>query len=193
MDADALEEVLAFWLGPPEGTGGYTHRPIWFASTQEFDETLRQRFLAHHEAAAAGQFDALATAPFPALALVLLLDQFPRNMFRGTPRMYATDAKALAAAEEAVARGFDRLVHHVPRTFFYTPFEHSEDIAVQRRSLELVERRRDSPDFERTKFYIYRHWEIVDRFGRFPHRNAILGRETTPEEAAFLREPHSSF
>ena len=193
MTADALEEVLAFWLGPPDGAGGYTDRAIWFDSTEAFDDELRQRFLTHHEAVAAGRLDALATSPFHALAIVILLDQFPRNMFRGTPRMYATDAKALAMAEDAVARGFDRFVHYVPRTFFYTPFEHSEDIAMQRRSLELVERRCDSPDFERSKFYIHRHWEIVDRFGRFPHRNAILGRETTPEETEFLKEPHSSF
>jgi uncharacterized protein (DUF924 family) len=193
MTPDALEEVLAFWLGPPDGAGGYTDRAIWFDSTPAFDDELRQRFLGHHEAAAAGRFDALATTPFRALALLILLDQFPRNMFRGSPRMYATDAKALTKAEDAVAHGFDHLVHYVPRTFFYTPFEHSEDIAVQRRSLELVERRRDSPTYERGRFFIHRHWEIVDRFGRFPHRNAILGRETTPEEAEFLREPHSSF
>ncbi len=193
MKADALEEVLAYWLGSPDGAGGYADRAIWFDSTPAFDDELRRRFLGHHEAAAAGRLDALATSPFRALALLILLDQFPRNMFRGTPRMYATDAKALGAAEEAVAHGFDRLVHYVPRTFFYTPFEHSEDIAVQRRSLELVERRRESPTFERSRFVIHRHWEIVDRFGRFPHRNVILGRETTQEEAEFLKEPHSSF
>ncbi|MFO0997095.1 MAG: DUF924 family protein [Alphaproteobacteria bacterium] len=193
MTKDALEDVLDFWLGVPNGAGGYAYREVWFKSTPAFDDELRERFLAHHEAAAAGQFDSLATSPFHALAVLILLDQLPRNMFRGTPRMYATDDKALAAAERAVARGFDRLVHHVPRTFFYTPFEHSEDVVVQRRSLELVERMSDSPTFERTKFFIHRHWEIVDRFGRFPHRNAILGRETTPEEAEFLKEPHSSF
>lgn len=192
-DLRRLDEILDFWLGPPDGAGGYPWREIWFQVVPAFDAELCAKFMAHHEDAAAGRFDHLATTPFRALAVVILLDQLPRNMFRGTPRMYATDPKALATAERAVAQGFDRLVHHVPRTFFYSPFEHSEDMAIQRRSLELVQRRSDSPDFERTLYYIHRHAEIVERFGRFPHRNAILGRETTPEEIEFLKEKDSSF
>ena len=188
-----LDAVLDFWLGPSDGAGCYPWREIWFQVVPEFDAELRAKFLACHEDAAAGRFDHLADTPFRALALVILLDQIPRNIFRGTPRMYATDHKALATAQRAVAHGFDLRVHHVPRTFFYTPFEHSEDIAVQRHSLELVLRRNDSPDYERTLYYIRRHAEIVERFGRFPHRNAILGRVSTPEEIEFLKEKDSSF
>lgn len=188
-----LDEVLDFWLGPPDGAGCYPWRDIWFDVVPAFDAELRAKFLAHHEEAAAGHYDHLTDAPFRALAILILLDQIPRNIFRGTPRMYATDAKALAHAEAAIARGFDRRVHHVPRTFFYTPFEHSEDKAVQRRSMELVMTRTDGPDFERTLYYIQRHAEIVERFGRFPHRNTILGRVSTPEEIEFLKEKDSSF
>ena len=189
-DLDAVNE---FWFGAPDGSGAFEARPIWFKSTTDFDAELRDKFLAVHERAAAGAYDALAGTPFRALALLILLDQFPRNAFRGTPRMFATDAKALALAERAVALDFDRQVHHAPRVFFFTPYEHAEDKDVQRRSLALAPRLADAPDFERTKFYIERHAEIVLRFGRFPHRNAVLGRASTPEEIAFLEEPHSSF
>ena len=188
-----LDAVLDFWLGPPDGAGCYAWREIWFKVVPEFDAELRAKFLTSHEDAAAGKFDRLADTPFRALALLILLDQIPRNIFRGTPRMYATDAKALATAQRAVAHGFDLRVHHVPRTFFYSPFEHSEDMDIQRRSLELVLRRNESPRYEDSLYVIRRHAEIVERFGRFPHRNAILGRVSTPEEIAFLTEKDSSF
>lgn len=188
-----LDAVLDFWLGPPDGAGGYPWREIWFKVVPEFDAELRAKFLAPHEEAAAGHYDDLADTPFRALALLILLDQIPRNIFRGTPRMYATDGKALAIAQRAVASGFDMRVHHVPRTFFYTPFEHSEDMDIQRRSLELVLRRKESPRYAEALYVIKRHAEIVERFGRFPHRNAILGRASTPEEMAFLKEEDSSF
>jgi uncharacterized protein (DUF924 family) len=191
--AAQLDAVNDFWLGAPDGAGAYERRAIWFKSTPEFDAELCDTFLAAHERAATGAFDDLATTPFHALAVLLLLDQFPRNAFRGNPRMYATDAKALELAERAVALGLDQRVHHVPRVFFFTPYEHAEDKDVQRRSLALIPHMADAPDFAGTKFYMERHAEIVLRFGRFPHRNAILGRESTPEEIAFLKEPHSSF
>jgi uncharacterized protein (DUF924 family) len=188
-----LQAVTDFWLGAPDAQGAYRPRKVWFEKCAVFDAGLRRRHLADQEAAAAGAFDALATAPLPALALVILLDQVPRNIFRGNARSYATDAKALATAEAAIARGFDMEIHKEARLFFYTPFEHSEDLAAQARSLELVERRRGCEGFEFSRYIIERHHEIVARFGRFPHRNAVLGRETTPEEAAFLEEKHSAF
>lgn len=117
-----------------------------------------------------------------------MLDQFPRNMFRGTARAFSTDPKALAAAGAAVGRGFDRLLSPVERAFVYLPFEHAEDLAAQRRSLALFEAL-DPNDME----YVKRHHEIIARFGRFPHRNAILGRESTPDEIEFLKQPGSSF
>ncbi len=188
-----LDEVVDYWLGPCDGAGRYPWQEKWFKVVPEFDAELRAKFLAHHEEAAAGHYDDVADAPYRALGLLILLDQIPRNIFRGTPRMYATDAKALAVAERAVGHGFDMRVHHVPRTFFYTPFEHSEDMAVQRRSLKLVLRRNESPRYEDSLYVIRRHAEIVERFGRFPHRNTILGRVSTPEEIEFLKEKDSSF
>ncbi|MGH6954453.1 MAG: DUF924 family protein [Alphaproteobacteria bacterium] len=188
-----LDEVLEFWFGPPGGNDGYEKRKIWFEKDSAFDAEVRARFLDAHEAAAAGAFDTLADEPRRALALVIALDQFPRNMFRGSPRAYATDGKALAAATAAIERGFDLGVHHVPRLFFYLPYEHSEDLAVQRRSLDLYQRLADDPEHDRSMYYARRHCEIIERFGRFPHRNAVLGRETTPAEAEFLKEKDASF
>ena len=117
-----------------------------------------------------------------------MLDQFPRNMFRGTPRAFSADSLAFSVAASAIGGGFDRLLAPVERTFLYLPFEHAEDLAVQRRSLALFEAL-DPNDME----YVKRHYEIISRFGRFPHRNAILGRESTAEEAEFLKQPGSSF
>lgn len=188
-----LDHVLDHWFGPADGAGCYPWREIWFKVVPEFDAELREKFLTHHEEAAAGHYDEVADTPFRALALLILLDQIPRNIFRGTARMYATDVKALQIAQNAVAHGFDLRVHHVPRTFFYTPFEHSEDMDVQRRSLELVLRRNDSPAYDNALYFIRRHAEIIERFGRFPHRNTILGRISTPEEIEFLKEKDSSF
>ena len=192
-DGARLQDVLDFWFGPPDGAGAYEARPIWFKSTPAFDAELGRLFLADHERAASGGYDALANTPHRALALLILLDQFPRNAFRGTRRMYATDTLALGHAERAIALDFDQRIHHAARIFFFTPFEHAEDMAVQRRSLALAPRMSDAPGFERTLFFIRRHAEIVERFGRFPHRNETLGRATTAEEAEFLKEPHSSF
>jgi len=117
-----------------------------------------------------------------------VLDQFPRNMFRGSAQTFSTDGRALAVASVIVERGFDRLLSPAERTFAYLPFEHAEELAAQRRSLELF-RARDPDNLEWAK----RHHEIIERFGRFPHRNALLGRASTPEEIEFLKQPGSSF
>lgn len=126
--------------------------------------------------------------PLASLALVIVLDQFPRNMFRGTPQAFASDPLALAAARTSIDRGFDRSFSKVERTFAYLPFQHAEDLASQRRSLALFQAL-DPAQLE----YARRHYEIVARFGRFPHRNAVLGRESTSEETEFLKQPGSSF
>ena len=127
------------------------------------------------------------------MALILLLDQFPRNLFRGTPRAFATDPQALAAARNAVDRGFDRHFLPVRRWFLYLPFEHAEDLQLQQQSVKLFEQLRDDAASASTIDYAIRHFEVIQRFGRFPHRNQILGRQTTPEEAEFLNQPGSSF
>jgi uncharacterized protein (DUF924 family) len=167
-------EVTTFWrtAGPPN----------WFRPDAAFDREIEARFLASHEAAVAGRRGDWEATPEGALALLLLLDQFPRNMFRGSARAFATDPLARRIAERAIARGFDARVASAERVFFHWPFEHSEDLADQERSLALA---RQSGDSEVVK-YAEMHADIIRRFGRFPHRNAILGRATTPEEHAFL-------
>jgi uncharacterized protein (DUF924 family) len=173
-------EVIAFWreAGPDR----------WFqkdeAERRAFDQEVRQRFLALHERAAAGELKAWEANADGALALLLLLDQFPRNMFRGTARAYATDADARAVAAAALLKGFDAQVAPDMRTFFYLPFEHSEDIADQERALALYKAAGDADDLKWAEL----HADIIRRFGRFPHRNAALGRTTTAEEQKFLDE-----
>jgi uncharacterized protein (DUF924 family) len=185
-------EVLEFWFSEQA-------RPLWFEQNTAFDEEIRSRFGANVTAAGVGDLDYWVRAVDSSLALVLLLDQFPRNIHRGTLRAFSSDARARAIAGTAIDRGFDRRAPLDRRVFFYLPFEHSEDAKDQARSVALFrrwaeehrggarERALEQMD------YVLRHQEIVERFGRFPHRNAVLGRESTPAEIAFLQEPHSSF
>ena len=183
------KSLLDFWFGPEGDPDRERHREIWFKSTEEFDAALRREFLADYEAAAAGALRSWEASPEGALALLLLLDQVPRNIFRGTACAYATDAAARAAADRALERSFDRLVPPVWRKFFYMPFHHSEDLADQRRSLALAAAL--PPDPERAgglRRYGRPYVEVIERFGRFPHRNEILGRPSTAEEIAFLAE-----
>jgi uncharacterized protein (DUF924 family) len=184
-----VDDILAFWFGRPDESGHGQDRKIWWKKNPAFDAKVERRFHVDYTEAAAGRRDDWLEAPRSCLALILLLDQFPRNMFRGEARTYATDHRALAAAKHAIERGFDRSLPPVERKFFYLPFEHSEDLADQRRSIELFRALGDDFSLD----YVIRHLEIIERFGRFPHRNAILGRETTPEEAEFLTQPGSSF
>ncbi len=184
------EEVLDFWFGR-EGEPGYGEfRKAWFQKDSEFDQQVRDRFEALHEAAASGELDGWREEARSCLALVILLDQFPRNMFRGDPRSYATDHKARETAEHAVDRALDRELPEFQRMFLYMPFMHSEELEHQRRSVELF--RVLGGDDDATG-YAVGHMEIIERFGRFPHRNEVLGRQTTPEEAEFLTRPGSSF
>src|SRR5216684_8518790 len=186
---DRATALLDFWFGSLGDPGREQHREIWFRSNVEFDAALRREFLADYEAAAAGMLLSWEAEAEVALALVLLLDQVPRNIFRGTPRAYATDAAACAAADRALARGFDQLVPLVWRRFFYMPFHHSEDIDDQCRSRALFEALPRNPDRAGSlRRYGRPYIEVIERFGRFPHRNAILGRESTPEEIVFLAE-----
>lgn len=188
--------VLDFWFGPPGDPERERHREIWFRSTADYDETLRRLFLTDYEQAAAGALAGWEALSESALALVLLVDQVPRNIFRGDPRTYATDALARAIADRALARGFDQALPPVWRKFLYMPYHHSEDLADQRRAVALWETlpderdRRDLRDPERgaNRRYGMPYPDVIARFGRFPHRNAILGRPSTPEEIAFLQQ-----
>jgi uncharacterized protein (DUF924 family) len=174
------QAVLAFWraAGPDK----------WFTKDDAFDAEVRDKFLATYDAAAAGKLDHWEATPEGALALVIVLDQFPRNMFRGTARAFAADPLALAAAKHAVARGYDRDLLDVEKQFVYLPFEHSESLADQERACELMK-----PLGDELLDWAVRHRRIIERFGRFPHRNSILGRESTPEEIEFLKQPGSGF
>ncbi|MGA7263719.1 MAG: DUF924 family protein [Stellaceae bacterium] len=186
---DRAKSLLDFWFGPPGDHDREQHRPIWFKSTGEFDTALRREFLADYESAAAGKLQSWEASPEGALALLLLLDQIPRNIFRGTARAYATDAAARAGADRALERGFDQLVPPSWRLFFYMPFHHSENIADQRRSLALFNSLPRNPDRGGSlRRYGCTYLEVIERFGRFPHRNEILGRASTPAETAFMAE-----
>lgn len=170
------QDVLAFWLG--------AGREKWFGGGPAFDAEVRAALLPAHEAAAGGALDGWRDSALGALAWIILMDQVPRNVFRGTPAAFAGDARALDAAEAAVARGFDQAPGIPPalRTFFYLPFMHAEDAAAQARCLALYEALGHGEGIA----YARIHKEAIDRFGRFPHRNAILGRDTTAEEQAYL-------
>lgn len=190
---ERAEEVLGFWFGTEDEPGFDQPREVWFSKNEGFDREIRERFAGDHERAAAGQLDHWKEEPRTCLALILLLDQVPRNLFRGAPRSFASDEKALAAARHAVGRGFDRELTEVMRWFIYLPFEHSEDLEDQHRSVELFRSLGNDPDSVYVTEYAVRHREIVERFGRFPHRNVVLGRPSTPGEVEFLKEPGSSF
>lgn len=188
-----FREVLDFWFGPAGSPEYGRSREAWFKKSEAFDDAIRARFLDLYLQAADGGMQAWRAAPDSLLALILVLDQFPRNLFRGTSRAFATDAQALAAAQLAVAQGFDRTLVPVQRWFVYLPFEHAEVLDLQRQCLALFEDLRSDPDSAGTIDYARRHFEIIARFGRFPHRNAVLGRVSTPEEVEFLRQPGSGF
>jgi uncharacterized protein (DUF924 family) len=186
---DRATALLDFWFGPPGDPGREQHREIWFRSNAEFDAALHREFLADYEAAAAGALFSWEASAEGALALLLLLDQVPRNIFRGTPHAYATDAAALAAADRALERGFDQMVPPAWRLFFYMPFHHSENLVDQRRSLALFNALPRNPDRRGSlRRYGCTYIEVIERFGRFPHRNEILGRPSTAAEIAFMAE-----
>ena len=186
------DEILDFWFGPP-GTADYgSARDTWFRKVAAFDTAIRERFGAAIETALAGGYSDW-TAPRAGLARILLLDQFTRNVFRNTPQAFAGDALALTLAEAAVARGDDNRLIPVECWFLYLPFAHAESLRAQERSLELFGRLRDRDGLADPLAWAERHAKVIRLFGRFPHRNAVLGRESTPEEIAFLGTPGSRF
>lgn len=185
--------LLDFWFGPPGHPERYHHKQIWFRSTPDYDAAVRDHFAADHDLAVDGGCCGWEETPEAALAQVMLLDQVPRNIFRSTPRAFASDPLALAATQRAMARGFDRAVHPAWRLFFYLPFEHSEVLADQQRGLDLLLALPPIPGRRMDGHMSRLHLEIIERFGRFPHRNVILGRTSTEEELAFLVECEHRF
>ena len=194
MNNPAAEEVLDFWFGRPDEPHHLQTRPEWFRKDDAFDATIRERFGALIDAALRGELAGWAAQPRSALAEVIVLDQFTRNTRRGTAGMFAGDARALTVAKALVASGADRTLPGVMRQFVYLPFEHSEALADQVESLRLFgQLGRDEPALAGLLEWAQKHYDIVARFGHFPHRNAALGRESTPEEAEFLTQPGSGF
>lgn len=198
---DEMEDVLGFWFGDldADGRASDEHRARWWRKDEAFDQLMRDRFAALHVAVLAGQRDGWLASPRGQLATIVVLDQFSRNMFRGSDGMHTGDARAQEIARDGIGRGADRALAHDERAFFYMPLMHSEALSDQDRCVELFTAWRDElSEPLRSKVaglvpYAEKHREIVRRFGRFPHRNAILGRAPTAEELAFLKEPGSSF
>ena len=178
-----IAEILAFWFAP-----GMTER--WFKKDPAFDREVRDRLGARHEKAAAGGFEDWRATPEGCVALIVLLDQVPRNFYRNDRRAFATDGMALAVTRHALAQGFEAALTQDQRGFLYMPLEHSEALEDQELSLRLTGPLDEDPSWHE---WALPHRDIIARFGRFPHRNATLGRETTAEEAAFLEQPGSSF
>jgi uncharacterized protein (DUF924 family) len=197
MDASALDplaaSILTFWYGPQRAAPDRTERDVWFRKDAAFDAEIRARFGSAVDIALAGGYGAWCATAEGALARVLLLDQFTRNVHRDTPAAFAGDARALATAQDAVARGLDRALDPHGRWFLYMPFEHAEDRVAQLRSLALFGALATETGLARPLEWAHKHADIIARFGRYPHRNAILGRTSTPEELAFLAGPGSRF
>lgn len=192
------EDVLTFWIGTPDGDP-FANEGAWWRKDDAFDAEIRERFGAALEDAAAGTLKVWESEPRSTVALVILMDQFSRNIHRGSPQAFSLDGDALAVARRCIARGADARLRPVERTFLYMPFMHAEDLRAQDEALVrfaiLVE---EAPEEQRARIvnnlvFGVKHRRIIERFGRFPHRNAVLGRTSTAEELAFLREPGSSF
>lgn len=179
------EDILTFWFETTDLSADHEKRQVWFRSTPEFDGHLIENYTAIHERAAAGDLDHLMENAEDCLTLIIALDQFPRNIFRGTARAFASDPKARDVARHALERGYDQIFSRWPKTFAYLPFEHSEELADQERALELYL----SLDNEESVKSAIAHHGAIKRFGRFPHRNAVVGRQNTPEEEEYLKDP----
>lgn len=193
MSIDRIDRILDEWFGPLSAAGAADDkRQRWYKKDAAFDGHLREHFEADVGAALAGTHDDWAETGRGCLALVILLDQMTRNIFRGTAQMYCGDARAIEIAQRAIDRGLDLSLHFVERQFLYMPMMHAEDVATQERCVVAFERLagEGGPD---VVSYAHEHRDIVVRFGRLPHRNDILGRESTDEERKFLQQPGSRF
>lgn len=186
--AITADDVLNFWFSETDSAN-------WFERSDAFDQEVRERFGDAVEDARDGKLAAWNDAPRGCLAVIILIDQFSRNIHRDSPLAWSADAAGLASAKLALARGHDQALDHNERKFLYMPLMHSEDLADQERCVELFRGLADegAEDGEIAHDFAVRHRDIIARFGRFPHRNDVLGRESTPEEVAFLKEPNSSF
>ena len=195
------ETILDFWFGTEFGSAeGYEARSgLWFAQSDAFDREIADRFGELPERARQGELDSWIEAERSALALILILDQFPRNLHRGSARAFAYDSTALGFALQAIDRGFDERLHPVQAAFLYLPLEHAEDLTLQERCVELLAQLAArtpaelQPGLRKSVAYAERHRDVIARFGRFPHRNAVLERSPSPEERAYLEAGGETF
>lgn len=182
-----VQEVLMFWFGAPDSFEYGQQRADWFQKSSLFDEIVRHRFSALYHQAKQGKWDSWRQNPESTLALLIILDQFSRHLYRGSPNAFATDAKALEIAASAIAQGFDQQVMPVARLFYYLPFEHSENILSQARAVELfTQLQQEDKKYAVFVDYAQQHYDIIAQFGRFPYRNEILGRVCTAAEQQYL-------
>jgi len=196
-----IETILDFWFGsnPDDSAVAKEKSALWWSKNASIDDEIRQRFESSVIRSAAGEFADWQSNPRGRLALLLLTDQFPRNIYRDSPRAFAHDSKALAWSLDGIERGQDLKLRMIERVFFYLPLEHSESLRHQEKSVKYFRELfsmvspESKPIFEEYLNFAVRHRDIIARFGRFPHRNKILGRESTTDEIAFLTEPGSSF
>lgn len=201
MSSDRIETILEFWFGKLENVSSLPEEKarLWFSVNPEFDREIRSRFQGDFDAACLGEYDSWTLTPRGLLALVILLDQFSRNLYRDRAEAFDQDERALELAQKAVARGDDKALKPLEAVFLYLPFEHAEDPALQERSVALFTALAEAVPpavemyFRTVLDYAIRHRDIVARFGRFPHRNAVLRRPTTNAELEFLKQPGSSF
>ena len=188
--ASDSRSVLDFWFGTPPGV----YRKQWFRKDSDFDAQIKTQFLALHQAMVASSIEPWLRTAKTSLARIIVLDQFSRNMFRGTPQSFATDPEALATSETVIERGYDAEMLPVERFFLYLPFEHSENLRHQDRCVRYFEALvTEAPELESGLDYARRHRDVIAKFGRFSHRNEILGRQGTEAELAFLQQPGSRF
>ncbi len=187
------QDVLSFWFGPNGPINLKNAQSIWFECTEQDDEEIRKKFLTTYDLATVGELDKNKEHSDGCLALIVTLDQFPRHIFRGSSQSFESDEQALSYARWAIENRFDETYSPLARVFIYLPFEHSENLKDQQRCLELMHALPDYSYKSENIRFASRHLEIIERFGRFPHRNKILGRDSTREEIMFLKEPDSSF
>jgi uncharacterized protein (DUF924 family) len=187
--SEIAASILIFWFGPTDSPEYGQPKGFWFNSTPEIDRRIAQQFENSYNMASSGEMSSMMTMPEGSLALVILLDQFPRNMYRGTPAAFKSDELALSVAKHAIEMGYDQKLPVFQKKFLYMPFMHTESLSDQDQGVELFRSLNDEDSVK----YMTMHRDIIARFGRFPHRNQILGRESTPEEIEFLKGPNSSF
>lgn len=198
MTHDKQKSVLDFWFGD-DPLLVLDKQDLWFGRDAQFDESIRLQFADMVTEAATGAFDDWAKTARGALALVLLLDQFPRNIFRADPRAFVSDTHARRIAEIAIDQGLDQQLSAIERVFLYLPLEHSEDLTAQQRAVDLFMKLVDDAKSGEHAFvtealaYALSHRDIIEKFGRFPHRNDVIGRESSDEEKAFLKTPFSAY